>query len=68
MDASVPRGLRPRHTNMKDVAKRAGVSPMTVSHVLHHPETVSEKTRRLLSPGVGTTVALRSARRLRRRG
>ncbi len=53
MDASVPRGLRPRHINMNDVAKRAGVSAMTVSRVLHHPETVSEKTRRLLSPGVG---------------
>lgn len=31
-------------TNIKDVAKAAGVSPMTVSRVFNHPELVSKKT------------------------
>ena len=31
-------------TNIKDVAKAAGVSPMTVSRVFNHPELVSQKT------------------------
>ena len=31
-------------TNIKDVAKAAGVSPMTVSRVFNHPELVSQET------------------------
>lgn len=34
------------NSNIKDVARRAGVSTATVSHVLNHTKTVSEETRR----------------------
>lgn len=34
------------NSNIKDVARRAGVSTATVSHVLNHTKAVSEETRR----------------------
>lgn len=38
--------MAPKNSNIKDVARRAGVSTATVSHVLNHTKTVSEETRR----------------------
>ncbi len=41
-----------RHTNLTDVARRAGVSSMTVSRALRRPESVSEDTRRRVERAV----------------
>lgn len=41
-----------RQTNLTDVARRAGVSSMTVSRALRRPESVSEETRRRIERAV----------------
>lgn len=41
-----------RHTNLTDVARRAGVSSMTVSRALRRPESVSADTRRRVERAV----------------
>ena len=43
-DAAGPKMLRPR-LGMKEIARRAGVAPMTVSRVLTDPDKVLPETR-----------------------
>ncbi|WP_316978276.1 LacI family DNA-binding transcriptional regulator [Shumkonia mesophila] len=38
--------VSPRQVTIREVARRAGVSMMTVSRVIHHPAKVAEQTRR----------------------
>ncbi len=48
-----PAAAKPaRHTNLTDVARRAGVSSMTVSRALRRPESVSDDTRRRVERAV----------------
>ena len=56
--------------SVRDVAVRAGVSVGTVSHVLNHPERVSEATRERVEGAIASLGFVRSetARRLRDRG
>lgn len=46
VDAAAIDGETPRIARMEDVARRAGVSLMTVSRALRFPDTVAEDTRR----------------------
>ena len=56
--------------SVRDVAAHAGVSVGTVSHVLNHPERVSETTRKRVEGAIASLGFVRSetARRLRDRG
>ncbi|WP_243858871.1 LacI family DNA-binding transcriptional regulator [Actinomyces sp. ZJ308] len=56
--------------SVRDVAACAGVSVGTVSHVLNHPERVSETTRKRVEEAIASLGFVRSetARRLRDRG
>ena len=56
--------------SVRDVAAHAGVSVGTVSHVLNHPERVSEATRKRVEGAIASLGFVRSetARRLRDRG
>ncbi|MCF3936729.1 LacI family DNA-binding transcriptional regulator [Acuticoccus sp. M5D2P5] len=49
-----PRRPRPgaRQVSMADVAERAGVSAITVSRALHHPDRVSERTRAAIDAAI----------------
>lgn len=56
MTLDTPRTRRPRraanHARMEDVARHAGVSVITVSRALGHPDKVSEKTRERVSRAI----------------
>jgi LacI family transcriptional regulator, gluconate utilization system Gnt-I transcriptional repressor len=55
MKASVPPGARvnTRHrATLSDVARHAGVSPVTVSRAIRHPEMVSEELRKRIDDAV----------------
>jgi hypothetical protein len=49
------RGRTAGQTRMEDVARRVGVSIVTVSRTLHQPEKVSEKTRRRVLRAIAAT-------------
>jgi LacI family gluconate utilization system Gnt-I transcriptional repressor len=49
------RGRTAGQTRMEDVARRVGVSIVTVSRTLHRPEKVSEKTRRRVLRAIAAT-------------
>ena len=60
MSAVTMSGEQPR-PSVRDVAKAAGVSVGTVSHVLNHPERVSEETRQRVHDAVTSLGFVRSA-------
>jgi LacI family gluconate utilization system Gnt-I transcriptional repressor len=56
MRASVERGRKARrgaHVKLSDVAKKVGVSPITISRALRNPEIVSEDLRQTILRTVG---------------